>query len=221
MIAEGLPAGTKRRLLDLLLRGERTAEELAAQLDVSPTAVRQHLATLTALGLVERRTADPTAGRPAFLYRLGEAGRLAYPKRHDLLLRELIEALVAREGREGALAVVTDAARRVAEEASAGIADPDPEERWERLVAWLEEEFAWEADVEETSRGGTRLVLHQCPFRAVSAEHPTVCGTFFAALLELLARRGPFAHRVIADGVCCCSLEGGPLLPEESDTSTA
>lgn len=221
MFTEGLPAGTKRRLLDLLLRGERTAEELAAQLDVSPTAVRQHLATLTALGLVERRTADPTAGRPAYLYRLGEAGRLAYPKRHDLLLRELIEALVAREGREGALAVVTDAARRVAEEASAGIADPDPEERWEKLVAWLEDEFVWEADVEETSGGGTRLVLHQCPFRAVSAEHPAVCGTFFAALLERLARRGPFHHRVIADGVCCCSLEGGPLLPEEPNDAIA
>src|SRR5688500_3513357 len=141
MFAEGLPAGTKRKLLDLLLRGERTAEALAGELDVSPTAVRQHLATLTALGLVERRTAAPPAGRTACLCRLGEAGRLACPRRHDLLRRELSEALLAREGREGALAVVTDAAQRVAEEASAGIADLGPEERWEKLVAWLEEEF--------------------------------------------------------------------------------
>jgi hypothetical protein len=52
-------------------------------------------------------------------------------------------------------------------------------------------------------------------------EHPAVCGTFFAALLERLARRGPFTHRVIADGICCCSLEGGPLLPEEPNAAIA
>ena len=96
MTLEGLPAGTKRRLLDLLLREERTAEDLAAGLDVSPTAVRQHLATLSALGLVERRRADPTSGRPAYVYRLGELGRRVYPKRHDLLVRELIAALIER-----------------------------------------------------------------------------------------------------------------------------
>jgi DeoR family suf operon transcriptional repressor len=209
MDVEGLPAGTKRRLLDLLLRHERTAEELASRLEVSPTAVRQHLATLSALGMVERRTADPTAGRPAFLYRLGESGRRAYPKRHDLLVRELVEALIAREGRESALAIVTDAARRVAEDAREELSGPDSAERWEALMAWLEAEFGWEADVEDTAAGGKRLVLHQCPFQAVSAEHPSVCGTFFATLLERLTRLGPFDHRVIADGVRCCVLEGG------------
>jgi predicted ArsR family transcriptional regulator len=209
MIAEGLPAGTKRRLLDLLLREERTAEDLASGLDVSPTAVRQHLATLSALGLVERRTADPTSGRPAFLYRLGELGRRSYPKRHGLLVRELIEALIARQGREATLVIISDAARRVAEEAREGLGDPGPALRWERALEWLEAEFSWEADVEELPGGGRRFVLHQCPFQAVSADHPAVCGAFFIALLEQLTGGGPYVHRVIRDGVRCCALESG------------
>jgi DeoR family suf operon transcriptional repressor len=208
-MTRALPAGTKRTLLDLLLRHERTAEELASRLDVSPTAVRQHLATLSALGLVERRTADPTAGRPAYLYRLGELGRRAYPKRHDLLVRELIEALIARQGREATLAIITDAARRVAEGAREGLRDPDPGRRWERALAWLETEFAWEADVEEMPGGGRRFVLHQCPFQAVSTDHPAVCGAFFTTLLEQLTGGGPYVHRVIRDGVRCCALEAG------------
>jgi DeoR family suf operon transcriptional repressor len=208
-MTQALPAGTKRRLLDLLLRDERTAEELASRLDVSPTAVRQHLATLSALGLVERRTADPTSGRPAYLYRLGELGRRAYPKRHDLLVRELIEALIAREGREATLAIITDAARRVAEGAREGLGDSDPALRWESALAWLETEFAWEADLEEMPGGGRRFVLHQCPFQAVSADHPAVCGAFFTTLLEQLTGGGPYVHRVIRDGVRCCALEAG------------
>jgi DeoR family suf operon transcriptional repressor len=207
MTGEELPSGTKRRLLDLLLREERTAEHLAARLEVSPTAARQHLATLSALGLVERRTADPTSGRPAFLYRLAPPGRRAYPKRHDLLVRELIEALLARQGREATLAVVIDAARRLADGVREGLVDPDPTRIWENTLEWLESEFGWEADVEEMPGGGRRLVLHQCPFLAVSVDHPGVCGAFFAALLEQLTRVGPCTHRVIADGVRCCALE--------------
>jgi predicted ArsR family transcriptional regulator len=196
-------------LLDLLLREERTAEDLASGLDVSPTAVRQHLATLSALGLVERRTADPTSGRPAYVYRLGELGRRAYPKRHDLLVRELIAALTALEGREATLAIIADAARRVAEDARETLGDSDPARRWESALAWLEAEFAWEADVEEEADGGRRFVLHQCPFQAVSADHPAVCGAFFTTLLEQLTGGGPYVHRVIRDGVRCCALEAG------------
>lgn len=205
--AHSLPTGTKRRLLDLLLREEHTAEDLAERLDVSPTAVRQHLATLGASGLVERRTADPTAGRPAYVYRLGELARRVYPKRHDLLVRELIAALTAREGTQATLEIIADAARRVAEDARETLGDTAPVRQWESALAWLEAEFAWEADVEETADGGRRFILHQCPFQAVSAHHPAVCGAFFTTLLEQLTGGGPYVHRVIRDGVRCCALE--------------
>jgi DeoR family suf operon transcriptional repressor len=217
MNEEILPTGTKRRLLDLLLRHERTAEDLAARLDISPTAVRQHLATLSASGLVDRRTADPTAGRPAYMYRLGELGRRVYPKRHDLLVRELIAALTAREGREATLTILADAARRVAQDAHETLGDSDPARRWESALAWLEAEFAWEADVEEMADGGRRFVLYQCPFQAVSADHPAVCGAFFTTLLEQLTGGGPYVHRVIRDGLRCCALEAGAsALPEQA-----
>ena len=221
MTEEILPTGTKRRLLDLLLRHERTAEDLAARLDVSPTAVRQHLATLSASGLVDRRTADPTAGRPAYVYRLGELGRRVYPKRHDLLVRELIAALTAREGREATLTILADAARRVAQDAHETLGDSDPARRWESALAWLEAEFAWEADVEEMADGGRRFVLHQCPFQAVSADHPAVCGVFFTTLLEQLTGGGLYVHRVIRDGLRCCALEAGAsALPEQAGPVT-
>jgi DeoR family suf operon transcriptional repressor len=208
MTDDRLPEGTKRALLDLLVRQERTAEELARDLDVSATAVRQHLATLSGLGLVERRKADTQGGRPAFLYRLSTVGRRAYPKRHDLFARELISTLVEREGPEWTLGLVTDTARHVADEARAGISAANGG-GLKALARWLEAEFAWEADVEEGRDGGHRFIVHQCPFQAVSADYPAVCGAFFTTLLEQLTGEGPFVHRPIGDGICCCALEAG------------
>lgn len=213
-MAERLPEGTKRGLLDLLVREERTAEQLAGRLGVSATAVRQHLATLAGLGLVERRKTGSGSGRPAFLYRLSELGRRAYPKRHDLLAKQLIDTLLAREGVEWTLEVVREAARAVAGDAAGRIGGGDREKRWRAALDWLEDELAWEAQLEDLPGGGRRVVLHQCPFRAVSLEHPEVCGTFLAALLELLTGDGPFVHRPIRDGVRCCALVAHDLHDE-------
>jgi DeoR family suf operon transcriptional repressor len=206
---EGLPTGTKRSLLDLLLRTERTAEDLAKRLGVSPTAVRQHLSMLVGSGLVARRTGDPVSGRPAYLYRLSELGRRLYPKRHDLLLRGLVEVLLSRQGRDWTLEVVAEVARDLATAARAERNGRNVGERWSDGLAWLESELGWEAEVEELPGGGRRVVLHQCPFRAVSADHPAVCGAFLTALLDGLTGAGPFRHRPIGDGLRCCALETG------------
>ncbi|HEU4464356.1 MAG TPA: ArsR family transcriptional regulator [Gemmatimonadota bacterium] len=207
MTPDTLPEGTKRGLLDLLVRQEQTAEQLAERLGVSPTAVRQHLATLSGLGLVERRKAGTRGGRPAFLYRLSGPGRRAYPKRHDLLVRELVATLIAREGEERTLAIVTEAAERLATKAEDEVGAAGHSGRTAATAAWLESEFSWEADVEETPEGGLRFVVHRCPFQAVSAMYPEVCGAFFRALLEGMTDAGPFHHSPLGDDFRCCVLE--------------
>lgn len=59
---------TRRRLLDLLRDGEQSAGGLARQFPVSFAAISQHLGTLHAAGLVERRA----EGRER-IYRLAPA----------------------------------------------------------------------------------------------------------------------------------------------------
>ena len=205
-----LPDGTKHDILRLLFKLELSSYALADRLGVSPTAVRQHLDTLGALGLVTRRKALTQPGRPTYLYRLSAEGKRAFPKRYELLLGHLIEVLLERHGPDAVAEVVEAAARRLAERMRGQFDRGDPRLRWERLVDWLEEELAWQADVTAEAGGRRRVVIHHCPFQDVARVHPAVCGVFLTTLVRALYGEAPVEHVPDAAGPACCALVLGP-----------
>lgn len=204
-LRNSLPSGTRREILERLTWGAASAAELADSLGISSAAVRQHLGRLLGEGLVLRRKRTPTAGRPTYAYRLSDLGRCAFPKRYDILLAEIVEVLLEQRGHEEALAVVENAAKRFVRRMEGRLADPSEPEGWRELFGWLEEEFEWRAAFQEEN-GTRRLVLHHCPFAAVSTDHPAVCGRFFTTLLRSLTGER-IRHETIRDGVRCCALE--------------
>lgn len=210
--APGLPAGTKHDILKLLVRQELGADDLAERLGVSGAAVRQHLDTLRALGLVDRRKVVTQPARPTYLYRLSTEGQRAFPKRYDLLLGLLVEALLDRHGPAAVADVIAAAAGRLAERVRGRFATTDERRRWDLLLGWLEEELAWQADAVEEGGGVRRVVIHQCPFQDVSRGHPAVCGVFFRTLIRALYGEVPVEHRPEL-GLACCSLTIGPPRP--------
>jgi DeoR family suf operon transcriptional repressor len=201
---QGRPEGTKFAIMQLLLRQELTPAELARKLDVTPTAVRQHLATLAALGLVERRRVRSGPSRPPEIYRLSTEGRRIFPKRYDLLVAGLLEVMLERSGADRTLEAVADAARRLAQQVALN-RNGAPAERWTRLLTWLEQEFAWEADAPRADGTPARLVIHQCPFQDVSSRHPSVCGVFFSSLVEAIEPGVRLEHAPNAPGQACCA----------------
>ena len=199
-------SGTKQEILLLLMRQELSAAALAGQLSVSGAAIRQHLQTLEAVGLVERRKEAHQPGRPAFLYRLSDDGKRRFRQRHDLLLDLILETLLRRQGPAGLESILTEAAASLAAESPARATADGAPARWCEVMEWLESLLAWNADAIEEPGGRSRIVIHQCPFQGVSQANPNVCGTFFPALL-----RGLFGDiRVTAaadvEKPACCSL---------------
>jgi predicted ArsR family transcriptional regulator len=207
--SQGVPEGTKHAILQMLLRDELRPSDLASRLGVTPTAIRQHLATLSSLGLVERRRVPAGASRPPEVYRLSAEGRRTFPKRYDLLVAGLLEVLLERTGPDRTLETVAAAARRLAERATTALGEAPSRERWARLLAWLEDEFAWEADAVGLDGTPGRLTVHQCPFQDVSSRHPSVCGMFFSTLIETLQPGARLEHLPNAPGEACCAFVVG------------
>ena len=86
---------TRRRIVELLARGERTAGELVDEFDLSAPAISQHLNVLREAGLVTTRVEGQSriqALNPAGLDELDawlEKTRAVWSRRLDALEREL------------------------------------------------------------------------------------------------------------------------------------
>ncbi len=207
------PAGTKRDILKLLIKQELSVQTLAEMLSVTPAAVRQHMETLEALGLVTRRKLVTQPSRPTYLYRLSPEGSRIFPKRYDLLLGLVVDVILEREGPLAVEDIVRAAAERLAAQVGERFGRADERRRWDLLVDWLERELAWHADVRASDGGARRIVIHQCPFQDVSRDHPDVCRTFFTALIRGLC--GDVAVDALASppAPACCGLVVRPANP--------
>lgn len=97
------PRSAKQRILELLkTRGPATAATLAAALDVSSVAVRQHLSVLESSGLVQQRPeVSRGRGRPSLIWSLTDAGDRMFPDHHGALTVELISAMRTALGETG------------------------------------------------------------------------------------------------------------------------
>jgi DeoR family transcriptional regulator, suf operon transcriptional repressor len=200
-----LPSGTKRDILKLLIRQELSADSLARTLAVSPAAVRQHLDTLQALELVNRRKNEARrSSRPTFLYRLSEQGAAIFPKRYDLLLGLVVDVLLERSGATAVEEVIRAAAERLAERGRTRLRRSDGAGRSKEIVEWLEAELAWQADL-TTDGTGRRITIHQCPFQDVAREHPSVCGVFFTTLLRALEGGAEVEPAPTPPAPACCA----------------
>ena len=86
-----LSSAQRQILIAVKRRGEASADDVADMLGITPSAVRQHLATLRTGGFVASRQERGRPGRPADLYHSTELGEslLAGPTTSDLAVELL------------------------------------------------------------------------------------------------------------------------------------
>lgn len=156
----------KRRLVDRLKRGGPCiAKALAAELDLTEVAIRQHLGALEELGLVEQRTLPPSGrGRPATEWSLTELASGLFPERHAELTVGLIDAIRRAHGDDGLQRVIDIRA----DEQLAGYQSslpPRASPLGVRVKALAERRTAegYLAEVIEERDGSFTLIEHHCP----------------------------------------------------------
>ena len=167
-----------------------TAKDLAARIDISLNAVRHHLKELEAEALVEYERQHKGVGAPAFAYRLTAAGEELFPRRYEATLSDLLDHVVEREGRAGAVAALearyAALTRRLQEE----LAGASPTERMAALARVLTDDgYMAEADA---SVGGGTLIEHNCAVQAVAERFPEICAAearFLSAVLGAEVQR--------------------------------
>jgi len=227
----GLPGVTRGQVARLILElGPCTAATLGGRLGLTPAAIRRHLDTLLAEGMVETRTArtygNRGRGRPAKVFVITDAGRSAFEHAYDDLATSALRFLADKAGPEAvaefARRQVADLERRYAPAVASG-------ETLDERVAALTE--ALSADGYAASAGpapavgnqaagnqagsatgnGAQLCQHHCPVAHVAAEFPELCEAETEAFSRLLGtpvqRLATIAH---GDGICTTHVTARP-----------
>jgi DeoR family transcriptional regulator, suf operon transcriptional repressor len=177
--------GHRRGILVELKKAHRlTAKELGNRLHVSLNGIRHHLKELESEGLIGYERQYRGVGAPAFAYRLTPAGEALFPRRYEATLTEVLDQVVEREGRAGAVAVLEARYAALTRRLQEQLAGADPRERMASVARLLSEE-GYMAEAAATSTDGT-LIEHNCAIQAVAERFPEICAAeakFLAAVL--------------------------------------
>jgi predicted ArsR family transcriptional regulator len=200
-----------RALLDLLRRrGPMTVAEMAEQLGVTGTAVRNRLSRLLGSGLVERHAEVKGRGRPRHAYqasvlaqkRLGQN----YADLAVVLWDEMMNTVEDRKLRRLLFARITD---RLAEMYRCQVSGQEWEGRLVQLTGLLHDRGV-EAEV---ARDGvsTLAILrqHSCPYYELAQTDPAICA-LERKMFEKVLGRGLRLSQCRLDGDRSCDFQAKP-----------
>jgi DeoR family suf operon transcriptional repressor len=179
------PSPTQRRVLVALKRsGDATAEELAAMLEISSSAVRQHLRAMRSAGLITASQDRGQTGRPADRYHATDLTEPLFVTADSSLSLELLEH-IEEEDPELVNRVFQRRRRRLVESAQDKLTDKSIAQKVNVLTDMLDKQ-GYLADCEKPDHNHYRINLHSCPIWAVATRYTQACTAELEFIRDLM-----------------------------------
>lgn len=209
-----LPRGVElsdQPLLDLIRReGPLSIAEMAAAVEVTPTAVRNRLGRLIESGLVERRVDPVGRGRPRYLYQASaEAHKRLGQNYADLAVVLWIEVMHSVEDRKLRHLLFSRITDRLADLYRAQLTGECWEGRMVELGMLLHERGI---EVEVVTGGNMLPILkqHSCPYFELAEVDHAICA-LERKMFEKVLDHGLRLSQCRLDGDRSCDFEAEPL----------
>jgi len=182
--------------------GEATADDLAKTLEISASAVRQHLSALRSAGYIDAEQQRGQPGRPADRFHTTELTEAMFVKDTSNLSIELLSHMEEEDSGLVTRVFERRRQRRVAETADK-LAGKTLGEKVAVLAAELDAE-GYLADFDQIDTTHFRINLHSCAMWAVASRYGQACATELDYLRELLpeATIERITHKTAGAHVC-------------------
>lgn len=169
-------ASARRAILTALKkRGNAGVEQLAADLGVTVSAMRQHLASLASDDLVEHSESRDGRGRPRHVYFLTPRGDSLFPRNYAEITNELL-SYVDDADHELLEAVFRRRRDRRIRQAKARLVGLSFSERVAELGRILDED-GYMATVQDLADGQFRIVEHNCAIFGIARKYGQACSS--------------------------------------------
>lgn len=175
-------------LLKLLLKskGGLTVVELAAQLNITRNAVRQHVVALENEGLLTHGESRPSGGRPEQLYVLTEAGKELFPRHYSWFAQLVVESLKQEAGAEALRARLKDMGARVAGQLRGQQGALDSPQQKAAKLAEIMAQLGYDASALPVADNVPVIEADNCVFHHLAMADPDIC-EFDLALMSSFA----------------------------------
>jgi DeoR family transcriptional regulator, suf operon transcriptional repressor len=198
----------QQQLLKFLLRKKKgiSIDSIAAELQITRPAIRQHLVALEGLGYVEQGELLATGGRPGQTYRLTQKGYDLFPKQYSWFSEVLLESLHSQLGNEGLGKLMEKLGEDVGIQNQHHLPGENLKARVEQ-VAKLMNELAYQAETALTGKElpGSPPVIEasNCVFHALASRFPEICKFDIALLSKLTGAQVIHEQCILRGGGTC------------------
>lgn len=196
----------KDQILHLLkMQGAQTATAIAAQVQVSPMAIRQHLQSLQADRWVTYQEERRPLGRPVKLWELTVQAGDRFPNSHADLMVDLLKSVESVFGDAGLAQLVAERSQRQVQTYQAKVAKASTWQQRVWAIAQLRTKEGYMAEVIELPEGDLLLVENHCPIYAAARTCQKLCGAeleIFRAVLGAEVTVERVEHILAGDRRC-------------------
>ena len=196
----------QRKILDYLLENPEgsTLDELASHLEITKTAVKDHLIKIETLGYLTFIDSKGSIGRPRRRYLLSQEGHDAFPKRYSWLSNVLLELLAQDLGKDGVAKLMRNLADKVAKSMESKFKNVKSPAELLALVTKTLNELGYRAALKQSDvRKEVVIEATNCVYHSVAKEHPELCG-FDVRFIEKTSGMNVKLEKCIARGDSVC-----------------
>lgn len=195
----------QQQIMALLLQTKAglSVDEIGQRLDISRTAVNQHLAALEKQQLIQETDLNVnTGGRPARIYVLTPQGLNHFPKQYAWFCNLLLSELAEEMDNEAMEALMWKMGVKLAKSLASQFSDKGPEQKLVALVG-LMQDLGYQAELEYQD-GQPNIKASNCVYHDLAQQHPALC-LFDKALIGTLLATPVIQTACMAKNDCVCA----------------
>lgn len=215
---------SKVKILETLIYGDKTADQMAKTLGINVNAVRGHMDFLEQKRFVESHFERIRVGRPRRIYAITDLGKELFPRRYDTLMIALLKVLKAKD-EKFVNQTVEELAKEFGREARAFL-KKDREAVEKQVFVGLEEilsEMGFKARLEgDGNNGQSRIIRTDCPILSVAKnDSHLICEVFDTTFLKSALHSDVSLTQTMAHGAkrCIHLIESGTQLDDQTPHS--
>ncbi len=195
----------QQKILHYLMREKEgmTIEQFSKLLEISRSAIHQHMTVLERDGYVRKSVSLQTKGRPGATFVLTEKGIHIFPKHYNLFAEMLINLIKHKLGSEQLTKYLQELGISLAETKKQALQGKPLQEQLEMTVAIMQE-LGYEAQLAESEPGqGPMIDAFNCIFHDLAYKNDEVCEMDLSLLATLLDSEIEQVCCMAKDSRCC------------------